>query len=200
MGRLSDFESTVFKGTIYDFNNRFLNFVETGCYKGGGLRVAENHCRFLLSCDISKKYVDICEKEYPNACIFHMDSIEFLNTKLPLLFGKTLFWLDAHYPKQYDPNISEDESNKFPLLEELKIIKLKKEGYEQDVILCDDLRVVQSTDNPVLGKVGRDNLKNHHLIKDKIMQDYLSILSDTHNHQFIGLDSLLFTPKEQGDA
>jgi hypothetical protein len=170
-------------------------FVETGCFLGEGLSTAQAYFTDLYACDISGKYVKHCKKLFPQAILRHQDSLTFLLDICPGITGQAVFWLDAHYPTQYDNSIIESDSNKFPLYEELKVIRQRKPGYGQDLIICDDLRVIQSEDNPVRGDIGSRNLQPRHLMFDKTFAAYLDIFRDTHEYQLVGLDGLLFLPR-----
>jgi hypothetical protein len=64
---------------------------------------------------------------------------------LPLWIGPSLFWLDAHQPHFYDQSIADTEETKFPIMQEIAIIK-ERPCYEQDVIIVDDL--IALTDSP----------------------------------------------------
>jgi hypothetical protein len=192
MGRLSDFKQ-VFEG------KHISNFIETGCYLGEGLAAAQGHFSNYYSCDISKKYVDKCKRLFPHADIYHLPSDIFLIRLLDAVRQTSLFWLDAHYPAQYDKGIKETDYNRFPLLNELRIIKRNKAFYEYDIIICDDLRVVQSDDNPVRGNVGDNNLKERHFVNDVKFKEYTDVLVDTHEPHIVGADSLLFMPKHNKD-
>lgn len=188
MGQLAEYAD--YLGTI-----DHTVFVETGCYKGYGLNTASAYFVELYSCDISGKYVEHCRRLFPQAVIRNQDSLSFLMDICPCITGKTVFWLDAHYPNQYDHKITENETNKFPLQEELKIIRYRKPGYKSDIIICDDLRVIQSEDNPVRGEIGCRNLKHRHLIFKKTLSEYLDVFRDTHDYQFVGLDGLILLPR-----
>lgn len=188
MGNLKDFENEVFRTT-------FVNFVETGCYRGDGLRVGSRYSRFMYSCDITKQYVDRCSAMFPNAVIKCIDSFGFLMGLLHDLSGRTFFWLDAHYPNQYNKMVMDTEANRYPLLSELHIIRSLKSNYHLDTIVCDDLRVLQSDDNPVRCNVGEHNLKDHHPVHGVTFNDVVGPFSSTHEYRFVGIDTLVLLPK-----
>lgn len=173
----------------------FDNFVETGCYRGEGLAVGQRIADRLYSCDISLQYVEKCRQLYPGADIRHADSVDFLTRVLPNLKGTTFFWLDAHYPHQYDDTLADGAATRFPPLVELCYIRELKPDYEHDYILIDDMRVVQSDDNPVRGKVGVDHLREYHLVTDRCFTDFVNVLQRTHYWNTVGIDTLMFVPR-----
>jgi hypothetical protein len=192
MGRLSDFKQ-VFEG------KGIINFIETGCYLGEGLDAAQGHFSNYYSCDISLKYFEHCRRRFPSVKLSYSTSDWFLLRLLYTLYEPSLFWLDAHYPAQYDKSVIESEEIRFPLLDELYLIKRFKHFYEYDIIICDDLRVVQSDDNPVRGNVGDNNLKERHFVNDVKFKEYTDVLAGTHVPCIVGADSLLFMPKHNKD-
>ena len=166
--------------------------VETGCYEGDSLNFSRSiGFEHLHSCDINEKYVNHCRAMFPNAKIAHQESISWLKEMLPNLEGTTLFWLDAHYPMYYGLG-TEDELTKFPLVEELKLVKELKKGYEKDVIICDDLRVLAPDNNPYYAGF----LDQMFMVKHTV-NDLVAVLADTHNHWTVAGETgnLIFVPK-----
>jgi hypothetical protein len=169
------------------------NFVETGCYEGKGIGHAfGTGYEKVHSCDIGLNFVEMCQKKYPEANIVHSESMQFLKDLLPKLKGRTLFWLDAHFPELYGTD-NDAEELKIPLMPEIELIKKYKKSYKNDVILCDDMRTFRSVDNPRY-RPGE--------IDDKFYMDvdwnaFKDILSDTHDAQLINeFDGVMvFTPK-----
>jgi hypothetical protein len=173
----------------YDLNN----FVETGCYEGKGIRCAfGTGYEKVHSCDIGEKYVTMCQSKYPDAQIVHSESMQFLKELLPTLKGRTLFWLDAHFPEMYGED-NDAEELKIPLIPEIELIKKYKKSYKNDVILCDDMRTFRSPDNPRYrpGEIA-DNL-----YMDVDWNAFKNILSKTHDAELINdFDGVMvFTPK-----
>jgi hypothetical protein len=102
-----------------------------------------------VSCDIRESSVEECREKFPVASILHGDSTTMLGQYLPTLpeaSERTLFWLDAHFPSFY--GLGESEATRFPLPEELGLIRQHKPGWEHDVIAFDDLRVIRDRHNP----------------------------------------------------
>lgn len=168
------------------------SFVETGCFEGHGLQYAQGvNLTQLYSCDVNETYVNVCKQRVPEANVYHQDSITFLQTVLPTITTPTLFWLDAHYPIYY--GMSEETAiTKFPLIEEIRLIIKHKQNYAQDVIICDDLRVLDKDDNPYF----HGGLDQYFYVRHKI-QDLIALLSSTHNWNSLQAETgvIIFTPK-----
>lgn len=127
---------------------RLTTYVETGCFLGRSLRLAQQ-AGFgdLLSCDICERYVLQCRKRFPGARIVHGDSLSMLRRCLPTrMGGPALFWLDAHFPATF--GLPETAANRYPLPHELELIRTLRRGWQHDVIAMDDLRVIRDRRNP----------------------------------------------------
>lgn len=167
-------------------------FVETGCYEGDGLKYAKKlGFESLYSCDINHIYVDKCQKLVPEATIQHSDSIKFFEKNLKKITARTLFWLDAHYPIYYGLD-KETEKTRFPMLDELVLIKNKKVNVDKDVIICDDLRVLLPENNPFHAEWLGDQF-----LVDKTLGELIEVLHKTHDHYTVNADTgvLIFIPK-----
>ena len=153
MGTLNNFHTSCRPVDLIKHKYKTETFVETGCFRGAGLSFALNaEFKTIYSCDIDKEMVDICERNFSEANIWHTDSITFLKELLPSLDNTSsiFFFLDAHLP-EHDKNnggvILDSEFN-FPLEEELDIIYSYRKD-KRDAILCDDLRIYE--DGPFQG-------------------------------------------------
>jgi len=169
------------------------NFVETGVYLGASVEIAYNSgFTSVYSCDIDNGHVSNARSKFPHANIFSGDSITFLKELLPSLNGATLFWLDAHFPEFYN-FAYEDPTWKMPLFTELQLIKETKVGYQHDVIMCDDMRVMRHPNNPkyVPGEL------QEYLYIDMDWDAFVNQFSDTHDYQLLMPDSgaIIWTPK-----
>jgi hypothetical protein len=78
------------------------------------------------------------------------------------------------------------------LVEELKLVRELKSNYHQDVIICDDLRVLAAENNPYYMPSVGDQFMVEHSIKD-----LTDILADTHKFYTMQADTgnLIFVPK-----
>jgi hypothetical protein len=170
-------------------------FVETGCYRGAGLQYAKQ-IGFaedkLYSCDIDPNAATNCLRSMPSATILPIESISFLKNILPKNQLPTLFWLDAHYPSLYGIT-DETEIEKMPVFEEIAVIKQLKKNYQNDVIVCDDLRVLADSRNP---RYSPGEIPAYYYI-DGAWDNLVSILADTHNLtiDLVGEGLAIFTPK-----
>jgi len=169
------------------------NFVETGVYLGASVQIAyDSGFTSVYSCDIDNNHVNNARSKFPHAKIFSGDSITFLKDVLPSLTGTTLFWLDAHFPEFYGIPY-EDTGWKMPLFTELELIKQTKVGYQHDVIMCDDIRVMRHPNNP---KYVPGELEDY-LYIDMDWDAFVNQFSDTHDYQILMPDSgaIIWTPK-----
>ena len=179
--------------TQYQQTYALKNFVETGCWHGDGIAYAyHTGYKEIHSCDIGLEYVEECREKFPDAKIVHSESMQYLKDLLPTLEGKSLFWLDAHFPELYGTN-NDAEELKIPLIPEIKLIKSLKKDYQNDVILCDDMRTFRSTDNP---RYKADEIDDK-LYMDVDWNKFINILSDTHDAKLINeYDGVMvFTPQ-----
>jgi hypothetical protein len=153
-------------------------FVETGCHLGDGLSYARSqNYKKLYSCDINVDHVNKCKTRFPEAELFHGESIPFLESLLPSLNERTLFWLDAHFPKHY--GFSETEESKAPLLKEIALIKKLKTNYQHDIIMCDDMRIYRSPKNI---RYHQNEIDESYWTIDLDWDNFIAFLSDTHDY------------------
>lgn len=170
-----------------------VNFVETGCWHGDGIAYAfHTGYKNAHSCDIGLNFVEECRARFPEADIEHSESLAYLKKMLPKLEGRTLFWLDAHFPGMYGTENNNKELE-IPLIPEIELIKKLKKDYKNDVILCDDMRTFRSQHNPRYKQGEIDE----NLYMDVDWDAFKNILSDTHDAELINdYDGVMvFTPK-----
>lgn len=158
-----------------------VDFIETGCWQGAGIRHAfDSGYQKVHSCDITLNFVEMCKELFPYAHIEHSESLDFLTQLLPNQTNKTLFWLDAHFPDIYgEDNFAEEF--RIPLIAEIELIKQFKPNYSKDVIICDDMRTFRSTKNPMYTE---GELPEKHLV-DVDWDKFVGMLSDTHDFKLI---------------
>lgn len=186
---MSGFQDLNIKPFITDY--QISNFVETGCHTGSGIQHAlVNGIENIYSCDIDKKFVDICRHRFPGAMIVNSHSVDFLNDIVEIIPGNCLFWLDAHFP-ELTGGTSKNEEERFPLFKELQVIS-KKTDIEKDVILIDDIRVIISDDNPI-----KQEFDDQYKIYGTTIKD-LTDLFPNHKAEILNFQEglLLFTPKK----
>lgn len=75
------------------------------------------------------------------------ESLSFLRGLNQQQTGSALFWLDAHFPGHYALGELEPTIGKFPVLNELAIIR-EQGAFNGDVILIVDIRVIEDEANP----------------------------------------------------
>lgn len=170
-------------------------FVETGCEDGEGLKIAKEYGfaeNRLFSCDIRKEATLNVSRLFPKATIILDDSVNFIRRICSSFDTPTLFWLDAHFPSLYNS----EKGTRWPLFQELEAIK-NKSNMEKDVIICDDMRVLQSPQNPCF------NLDEMNEVADYLVEvdweSFVTVFASTHNAQSILVDTglMVFTPKEK---
>lgn len=181
---------------------KLTTFIETGTHAGDGVEFARKNNLQVYSCDISKKYIDYCAIKFKDDSLVNLyiaDSLVFLRELLPIQKEKSLFWLDSHFISLYDKTIKETIENRFPVFEEVKLIKALKLNYEKDVIVIDDIRVIFGNDNPRFwfGNKTDSGMEEKYVVKDFSLTDLISIFSDTHetkvSSEYEGY--LIFYPK-----
>lgn len=169
------------------------NFVETGCYLGEGIASAIE-CGFkeenIYSCDIVERFARGVSSIYPKATIICAESTIALSEIIKKPIGKTFFWLDAHFASNYGGK--ETLEDRMPILEELRIISQKK-GIENDIVVCDDMRVIQDPENYVYNNDIHENFK----VSNIRIKELVSTLNETHHVTLAdnGDGLLIFTPK-----
>lgn len=124
----------------YDLNV----FVETGTYRGQGVRTALQHgFPEVYSIEINDKYYNRAIANFSNdpVVIIKGDTInEIGRLSTSIQFSNVLFWLDAHLPATSGYKQSISVNTKFPLKIELTEIAANK-NISNDVFLIDDLHL-----------------------------------------------------------
>jgi hypothetical protein len=151
------------------------SFVETGVHMGNGLEYAlALGFAPCLSCDIMPQYVAAARERFgDDVSVMLSDSLWFLRS-LPAGIGPSLFWLDAHFPKHYDLDIPESADNRYPIMQEIGIIK-QRQDYAQGVIIVDDLIVLR--DSP---RWNEGEICDYFQVGDFTFKELLMSLVDTH--------------------
>ena len=181
---------------VYDLVKRHqLNcFIETGSNRGDGIAAAiESGLDRVFSCDLDQIMIDHCRSLFPRDSVklYQGYSIEVLGKMCSECDGKALFFLDAHFPEFY--NLDGGGHERYPIPEEIEIIKRSKKGYENDVIVVDDTRVIQSADNPRFRSQEEAGVA---VVKNMSIKSIQDLLSDTHSmtHNFDNEGYLIFQP------
>ena len=168
------------------------NFVETGCADGSALRYMLPSGINLYSCDINPAMASQCQREFTEAEIIATNSLDFFDIINKKIEGPCLFWLDAHFPEYHGFKMDTTEFD-LPLYAELLKIK-EKAHYEKDVIIMDDIRVIDSPDNP---RFIRGEIDGIVPLEKRSLQAFIDVFVDTHNYHLYHEDQgyLVFTPK-----
>ena len=130
---------------------KITNFVETGTCDGLGVKYALTlPIDKVISIEIEPSLYELCCKKFKDenkVQLYCGHSPKILSDILPLK-GKTIWWLDAHFPG-VDTNLlnktiasTSDEEERCPLEKELRAIYASG-GYEHDYFIIDDLRVYE---------------------------------------------------------
>lgn len=125
-------------------------FIETGCLVGDGIAAAiDAGFDAVYSCDIAPAHLEATQKRFEGDGRVHLvlcESLSFLRGLDRQQTGSALFWLDAHFPGSYGLGALEPTIGKFPVLNELAIIR-ERGAFIGDVILIDDIRVIEDDAN-----------------------------------------------------
>ena len=117
--------------------------VETGTFRGNGVAAAlQAGFPRVITIDVVAQCVVNGRKAAGSQahrvdCILG-DSVEVLPEVLRTLYGRAMFWLDAHYPDVYGEGTGAEP---LPLLREVLAIVEAERDHSKDLILCDDLRI-----------------------------------------------------------
>jgi hypothetical protein len=139
--------------TLRRYGRRFGTeiLVETGTFLGDTLWVLKDQFRKLYSIELSPELHADAVKRFaadPHVHLLQGDSAAVLPPLVSTLDGRTLFWLDGHFSGWITARGSKDT----PIVEELETIFAS--GRENDVILIDDARMFNGTDNyPTIAEV-----------------------------------------------
>lgn len=193
MGRLGEFSFASKCISDHDLDT----FFETGCFRGDSLEDASNlGLKNLYSCDINREYVEKCKKRVPRAKIYHGQSHIVMADVLKTIGSfKCLFWLDAHLPQYHDMKVP--KVGTYPLIHEINSIKKNKPNYENDVIMCDDIRMITLNNPYAFTAVDQPA---DQLCRDVNYNDILGLFSETHDiaeYQEFGHGLLVFSPKKK---
>lgn len=136
-GQLSTQVSSAYKHALIHLcleQYKCKTMIETGTYMGDTVGCFRHFFEQIYSIELNRDYyAAACRrfKECPNVNLFYGDSQVELEKLLPLVHGRTLFWLDAHLDKWCGPVQKE--------LEAIYASGLK------GVILVDDMDFISET-------------------------------------------------------
>lgn len=118
-------------------------FVETGTYKGGGIRAAlQAGFEIIHSIEADQKYYSHAMRRFfdePRVHVWCGDSSKMLWLVTSIINRPITFWLDSHHFDQSRP----ERAKRAPLLDELAAIA--KHPIKTHTILIDDRRLLGAT-------------------------------------------------------
>jgi|OM-RGC.v1.018494623 hypothetical protein len=120
----------------------FSNFVETGTYKGGGVKWAlNNNFTKVNSTELNEGLYNESSKLFEdniNIIIHNKDTVEFLTEITTTLKEKTVFFLDAHISGS---DSSHNKNHPNPAIIECKILSEDFYDINECIIIIDDARI-----------------------------------------------------------
>lgn len=144
-------------------NNKTNHYIETGTYRGAGIKQVLIHYPHIHSIELSEKWYNFNVKQFEknkNVKIYNGDSKKVLPELLSKINEPVTIFLDAHYSG--GPTALGEEE--VPLLYELEILKKRK--YD-DIIIIDDCRL--------LGKTGKCGCGIDHPIYPTMTYDWRDV-------------------------
>jgi len=144
-------------------------FIETGTLHGAAVGLAlEFDFKQIYSCELSERLYNETLEKYPigKVRLYNSDSTLFLNSLLPNIKDKSLFWLDAHY----SGGITTYLDTKCPILNELN--QIKQHSVKNHTILIDDVRL--------FGTVAHENIS---------ISDIMDLILEINHNYIITFDN-----------
>lgn len=144
-------------------------YIETGCYRGEGVKEVLQHYKEIHSIELSEKWFNYNIEQFKNNhnVKIHLGDSKNILPKLLLEMDEPVtIYLDAHYSGKFT-SFGEEET---PLLFELEI--LKNRIYD-DIIIIDDCRL--------LGKSGVCGGDTNDLIYPRMFFDWSNITIESIN-------------------
>jgi hypothetical protein len=125
---------------LKDFFNLPEIFIETGTCKGDGVDWALTNFNEIVSTEIYESlflYSKDKFKNNDNVIIENLDTLDFLNKKVPELNKSTFFYLDAHAS---DNNCGSHPNHPVPFVQESEIILNNFYDLNEMIVAIDDER------------------------------------------------------------
>ena len=142
------------------------HYIETGIYRGDGIRNVEKHYENVHGIELSEKWYQFNVEQFKNESHIHFylgDSKKVLPELLNTIQEPCTIFLDAHFSGKYTA-CGDEES---PLLFELEILKNRP---FDDIIIIDDCRL--------LGKAGQCGASIDHPIYPLMYYDWRDITEE----------------------
>jgi hypothetical protein len=140
--------------TILEYGKRFgvEVLIETGTFMGDTLEAAKRQFAQLYSIELSPELHGRVKQRFAadhNIHLFQGDSAEILKKILPVVRGRSLFWLDAHY----SGGVTARGASDTPIIQELDAVLAFSHTC---VVLIDDARLFDGTNSyPTLNELQR---------------------------------------------
>jgi hypothetical protein len=212
MGSLNRFNLAKIKN-IFDISS----LLETGTYKGGGVRHAVNHGIDLVhSIEIDPILYLQNQLEFSTLekVFIHLGSshevIPLLLPHLESIENPMIFWLDAHFPfadsGMHAYNYEQDDLRRMPIISEISSI-VSARPHHKDIIIIDDLRCFIDDDripaDPFDVHMAKLGTRGAGCTRQNVVgvniSDITNILSPFYSTTYIMLDEgyAFFSPKDK---
>lgn len=163
-------------------------FIETGTFIGEMVKAVSDHFDKIISIELSEELAQRATQKFTGARhiqIIQGDSAKILDHVLPIVTGRKLFWLDAHYSGGF----SAKGTILTPIQHELHIIFKCTSG--ADVILIDDARLFTgNNDYPALETIRQLVETNLPSCAFRVADDVIRIFPRTHTNPISNDNSL----------
>jgi hypothetical protein len=157
----------------YQKENQIHVFVETGTYLGKMVEAQMDRFRQIYSIELSEELHRRAHKKfkkYPQIQIIQGDSGQVLQTLVPAIEERAIFWLDGHY----SAGITAKGNLECPVYEELSAIFKSPHHH---IILIDDARCfIGQGDYPTLQDLSKYILNQRHTAQITVKNDILRII------------------------
>lgn len=162
----------------------YTNFIETGTFMGGTILLMEPLFSNLYTIELKSSFYNHVKNNYKgNKIQFHLgDSSEVFQGLLPMIKGKSIFFLDGHWSAGNTGKGKKDS----PLLEEIELITFLHK--DEAIIIIDDVRLFglsPANSDEVCNWEDISIKKIVNIIKSRIIDSYFLPSEIIENDRFI---------------